>query len=302
MAIYVPGTEELDQKKQNMSLQAIAASRASSTDFGLVQVDGTTITSASGVITSVGGTTPGGHIFGLTLSTAGSSATFGVAIGTAASNDTTPSMMTLASAYTKTTSAWALGTGNGSLDTGAIANSTWYHVYLIMRSDTSVVDILISTSASAPTMPASYDKKRRIGSMKTNGSAQWVLFSQYGDEFLWDVSVFDINANNPGTSAVTRTLTIPLGVKVHVIIVVQADTNGATDGRVTITSLDKSDEILSNTGFYNGFNTAQYIIPTSALIRSNTSQQIRSRNSTSSATTYLYLWTLGWIDRRGRDA
>ena len=55
MVIYVPGTEETDSKKQNMSLQAIAASRASSTDWGLVKVDGTTITATSGVITSIGG-------------------------------------------------------------------------------------------------------------------------------------------------------------------------------------------------------------------------------------------------------
>ena len=48
-------------------------------------------------------------------------------------------LLSLASAYTKTTSAWGVGTGNGSLDTGSIANSTWYHVYLIKRVDTGVV-------------------------------------------------------------------------------------------------------------------------------------------------------------------
>ena len=47
--------------------------------------------------------------------------------------------MTLAAAISKTTSAWAVGTGNGALDTGTIANSTWYHVYVIERTDTGAL-------------------------------------------------------------------------------------------------------------------------------------------------------------------
>ena len=58
-----------------------------------------------------------GVLYGLTLSAAGSSASFGIAAGAA-------SGMVLGSAYTKTTSSWAVGSGNGALDTGAIANNT----------------------------------------------------------------------------------------------------------------------------------------------------------------------------------
>src|SRR5438045_2280633 len=112
-----------------------------------------------------------GVLYGCTLSAAGATATFGIAAGTA-------SGMVLASAYTKTTAAWAVGTALGALDTGAIANNTWYHAFLIERTDTGVVDVLISLSPTAPTMPASYTIKRRIGSMKTDGSAQWKAFSQ----------------------------------------------------------------------------------------------------------------------------
>lgn len=147
-----------------------------------------------------------GAIYGLTLSAAGATATFGIAAGAA-------SGMTLSSAYTKTTGAWALGTGNGSLDTGAIANSTWYHVWLIQRSDTLVVDVLTSLSASAPTMPTNYDRKRLIGSMKTNGSAQWYKFAQYGDLFLWDTPFGDISTTTLGTTATNFVLNTPLGIK-----------------------------------------------------------------------------------------
>src|SRR5581483_3995366 len=91
--------------------------------------------------------------------------------------------------------------GNGSLDTGSIANNTWYHAYLIERTDTGAVDVLVSLSASAPTMPASYTKKRRIGSMKTNGSGQWTAFTQNGDEFLWTTPIADAVGFNLTTTA-----------------------------------------------------------------------------------------------------
>ena len=124
-----------------------------------------------------------GYISGLQLSTAGSSSTFGIAVGTA-SNTTALSYMALSSAYTKTTSSWTVGTGNGALDTGTIANNTWYHAFLIQRTDTGVVDVLVSLSPTSPTLPASYTLFRRIGSMKTDGSAHWTKFVQNGDEFL----------------------------------------------------------------------------------------------------------------------
>jgi hypothetical protein len=62
-------------------------------------------------------------------------------------------------------------------------------------------------------MPSGYTLKRRIGSFRTNSSAQIIDFVQDGDEFSW-VAPFaaDISATNPGASAVTRTLTVPTGL------------------------------------------------------------------------------------------
>ena len=73
-------------------------------------------------------------------------------------------------AFAKTTGTWTLGTGNGCLDTGTVAASTWYSVFVIERIDTAVVDVLCSTSATAPTMPTNYTRKRRIGSILTDAN------------------------------------------------------------------------------------------------------------------------------------
>ena len=88
--------------------------------------------------------------------------------------------MTLSSTLTKQIdAAWAVGTNAGGLDTGTVAANTIYHVWLIKRSDTGVVDALFSTSGSSPTMPANYDYKRWLGWVRTDSTpaiitADWI--------------------------------------------------------------------------------------------------------------------------------
>ena len=151
-------------------------------------------------------------IGGLTLSTAGSSTVFAVAPGVAADSNNIATMA-LASVISKTTTVWNLGNG-GSLDTGTIAASTWYHVHLIKRADTGVVDVLVSLSVTAPTLPTNYSLFRRIGSLLTNVSSQWVSFSQLGDEFIWSVPVGDISTTTLGTTATLFVLSVPTGLQV----------------------------------------------------------------------------------------
>lgn len=283
---------------------------ASSSVAGVASLGGST-----GVITLAGSLSISGQVLnsvvrsylaGFGLSTAGSSATFGIAVGTAA-DSTNVSMMSLGSAYTKTTSAWAVGTGNGSLDTGSIANNTWYHVYVIQRPDTGVVDVLISTSATSPTLPTNYTLFRRIGSLRTNGSAQWVLFSQLGDEFLWNASVSDVSANAPGTAAVSRTLTVPTGVQVWAKFnAIYRNVASGAAGYPLFSELDKSDEAPGPNSVANGYlsyNAAGGVTAggLAYTIRTNTSAQVRSRISASDTNITLYILTQGWIDRRGKD-
>jgi hypothetical protein len=84
------------------------------------------------------------------------------------------------------TAAWAVGNDNGGLDTGSVAANTMYAIWLIKRSDTGVVDVLFSTSFTAPTMPTNYDLKRLIGAMSTDGSSNWYRFNQNGDYFHYN--------------------------------------------------------------------------------------------------------------------
>lgn len=239
------------------------------------------------------------YLTGLTLSTAGGSATFGVATGFA-TDSTNASMMALGSAYTKTTSAWAVGSANGALDTGTIANSTWYHVFLIKRTDTGVVDVLVSLSATSPTLPTNYTLFRRIGSMLTNGSAQWVKFSQYGDDFLWDINIVNVSVS-PGTTAIqTLTVTTPTGIKTIALLNVAGSVGGGTDGRGWLFSTDiNSGAALSTSNATINFGPSGGSQAWGVYrIRTNTSAQVKYAMVASTGSAIIT--TAGWVDDRGK--
>jgi hypothetical protein len=246
------------------------------------------------------------YLAGLTLSTAGSSTTMTASAGVAM-DSTNVFLMQLTSAYNKTTSAWAVGSGNGGLDTGTIANNTWYHWFIIRRPDTSVVDVLCSLSPTAPTLPTNYTQYRRIGSGRTNGSGQWTKFFQDGNFFQWDVAVLDVDVTTPTTSAVTRTLSVPTGVRVLANFnygaydLTNANQIGAyfSDLSITDTAPSTTAAPLITSQSVASNNTAGY---NNVSVWTNTSAQVRSRMTVSSATSSLKIATLGWVDSRGKDA
>lgn len=242
-----------------------------------------------------------GYIAGLQMASSGSTTTFSVAAGQAV-DSTNAAIMALPSALNKTTSAWAAGTGNGSLDTGVIANSTTYHAYLIQNPSTGSTDILTSLSATSPTLPPTYTIFRRIGAMITNGAAQWLPFTQVGDEFRLTTPPADINATITTTTPTLRALTIPSGITVTAIVAFNCSSgSGATNyGALSAPSTG---------GLNAGVTTAQVVwSPTGgtvgqamAMVWSNTSSQIYAAVSSASSTT-IQLSSQGWIDRRNRDA
>lgn len=244
-------------------------------------------------------TIPRGYIDGLTMSTAGNSTTMTIAAGQA-SNSSNLVLMRLAASINKTTASWAEGSGNGGLDTGTIANSTWYYFFLIRRPDTDVVDVVFSTNSASPTLPTNYTQFRYIGAGLTNGSGHWTRFFQYGDRFVWDTPVLDFNG--PGsTTASLLTLSVPRGRKMEVVVTTSGYSAGVGGNGVYLSDPDASDLGVTNTGIANAWHTAD---PGSEwmLVRStcttNTSGQVRRRHWN---TATMQITTFGWTDLRGRN-
>lgn len=80
------------------------------------------------------------------------------------------------------------GTGANGLDSGSLANSTWYAVYVIYNPTTQTVAGLVSSNGSNPTMPSDYTAKARLGWFRTNGSAQFHRIIQRGRRAQYIVS------------------------------------------------------------------------------------------------------------------
>lgn len=252
-------------------------------------------------------------ISGLTLSnnTTDASNDIDIAAGVATVSDGTSwHLASLASTLVKRLDAsWAVGTNQGGLDTGTKANSTWYHVWLIQRSDTGVVDVLFSVSATAPTMPSvEYNRKRRIGAIYNNSSGNIAAFTQLLDTFIWSTPPADVTATNPGTSAVLRTMSVPTGIKCMVewVASIIDNTFGGSSIYALVTSPDASDVAPGATaGAHSMIVTLGGLSPTvlagncSGRVLSNTSGQLRTRLSVSDADITLRMAVTAWRDPRG---
>ena len=247
------------------------------------------------------------HLSGLTLSNNGTDANNDIDIAAGSAADSTGAyLLTLASSITKRLdAAWSVGTNQGGLDTGSKANSTWYAVHLIQRSDTGVVDALFSTSETSPTMPTNYDRRRRIGWVRTNGSGNILAFVQTGDEFDWKTPVNDFAVNNPGTSGNNRAVTAPNGTVVIINMRI-TDQTPATETWALFSSPNINNTTPSSTNFSLAMNAQGASVPAMASGQFNiltaAGGAIQTRLDRSDSDTYLYGVTMGYIDTRGRQA
>lgn len=219
-----------------------------------------------------------------------------------ASDSTNTYLMSLAATMTKTlqsSGAFAAGSGNNGLFSGARANSTWYHCFLIRKSADGSIDAGFDTSVSAANIPSGYTAYRRVGSIKTDGSGNILGFSQAGDEFLWNSPVQDVNASGIATGSTLYAINVPPDVVVEAIV------QGAANSSAGAAAFH-----LNRPG---ANDVASYVCPTAQMtatnvattfgrchVRTNTSRQIQFNTSQSSSS--LSLGAYGWIDARGRHS
>ena len=65
--------------------------------------------------------------------------------------------------------------GANGLDTGTLASSTWYYVWVIYNPSTSTTAALFSASATSPTLPSGYTFAARVGTVRTDGTGSKYL-------------------------------------------------------------------------------------------------------------------------------
>jgi hypothetical protein len=201
---------------------------------------------------------------------------------------------------------WAAGDDGGGMNDGeAVGNDTWYHVHLLFSPTTGVVDVGFDTSLTAANLladtaavAAGHTKYRRLGSVLTDGTANILGFSQFGDEFLWDDPPLDINITNLGTSVALQTLSVPPDVQVHALITAMANTAEAY--AIYLSCPDQNDEApsgsLGTAPLFTVGGTAN--VAANLEIRTNTAKQINARST--NINTDMDIVTRGYKDSRGR--
>ncbi|OHB77369.1 MAG: hypothetical protein A2Z34_11540 [Planctomycetes bacterium RBG_16_59_8] len=72
--------------------------------------------------------------------------------------------------------------GAGGRDAGSEAANMWYYVFVIANNDGTSWNGLLSTSSTSPTMPSGFTKKRRVGTVRNDGSSNFLQFVQEGSK------------------------------------------------------------------------------------------------------------------------
>ena len=247
---------------------------------------------------AAGGVYPPGHHYGCVLSNAADT-TNDITISAGNWIDSTNTVnIVLASAITKQLdAAWAVGTNAGMRASGAAIANTTYHIFLILRPDTGVVDIAADTSVTGANITANtdaaYTKWRRIGSILRVGGTI-LQFSQLGKEFNLTTYVADWSDVVPAnTNAVSIAQTVPLGIQViHKCWIRFFWVSGGLISCL-FSSLDETDQAA---GGGVGFTVSSTMSTWGGQVatRTDTSAQIRRR---ANATTCQYdIRTAGWTD------
>ena len=104
-------------------------------------------------------------------------------------------------------------TGINALDTGTVAASTWYSVWVIYNPTTSTTAGLLSTSATAPTLPSGYTFKTRVGWFYVGAASTLIQTIQYDNraQYIATATGFPILKAGSGTqwTAVAVSTVVP---------------------------------------------------------------------------------------------
>ena len=249
--------------------------------------------------------TPRGYIFGLRLVNDAGDTTNDIEVqpgeAMAESHD---EVMTLAAVTTKQIdAAWTVGDNQGGMNTGSVANDTWYEVHLIKRVDTGVVDVMFTTTANRATLPANYTKQRRIGWVR-RGTATNLQFVQVEDYFTLVTAINDGATIAVTTTETLQTLTVPPSTiaRFRAAIVVNTTTVGNSGvlfcdpietstpddltGLLSLGNLDAAAAAGAQAGHFE--------------VRVDASSQITYDSEATTGSPTFDISTYGWIDHRRR--
>lgn len=140
----------------------------------------------------------------------------------------------------------ALVNGANGLDTGALANNTWYYKFLIGKPDGTIAGLL-SMSATAPAMPTGYTMVKRVGAVRTDGSAHFKLVIQRGNAAMYQGATpgVTIASGAAGLAGFSTAASIPpTAAKMRGVLAF----SGATSGNASVYGVNSTQIPLAQAG------------------------------------------------------
>lgn len=215
-------------------------------------------------------------------------------------DDTLSVKMEANSSFTKRFDAtFAEGTGNGGFASGeSLPTSGTIHIWMISKAD-GTVDYFANnhaTSGLAPTLPTGFVYKRRLGSRRTDSSANILGFNQYSDFVKYKSRILDRSRASIPTSRTLVTLSVPTGLN-GIIAVVEGIYYSGSGAVYTIMQSPLETDVAATIDNLNltAFDTAGesgYQMD----ILCNSSSQIAIRSNSTNA--FVGILTVGYYDRR----
>ena len=193
--------------------------------------------------------------------------------------------------------------GANALDAGTVAASTWYSVWVIYNGVT--VAGLLSTSATAPTLPSGYTYKARLGWVKTDASSILLRILQLGRNAQYLVTSSSNTAAMPlMSSGIQGSVTVPTWIPVSINSYIPS-TAAILIGSLTNTSAGANydEALIAPNNSYGALASATNPPP----IYTNTGSagygpalqfrfMLESTNIYWASSGTSYLWCLGWED------
>lgn len=135
--------------------------------------------------------------------------------------------------------------GANGLDTGAEENSTWYHIWVIDNGTTTAG--LLSTSATAPTMPSGYTYKGYVGAIYYKSGGDLLPISQVDTYVTIGEYLGADLSSGTATSYTAVTVTAPTTARKYYCTVSDGDNTGSLNARFASTSTPHGVKFITST-------------------------------------------------------
>lgn len=153
---------------------------------------------------------------------------------------------------------FATGNGSGAMASGqSLPASGTVHWFGLSDADGTTVDIGCDTDVDATNLmsdsvvvAAGLTKYKRILSLRTDSSSNFLAFTQYANHIFWSSPPTDLSTSSTSTSKTDLSITVPNSIELMVTLAIGGREGGTILGNIFSEGQDDSAPVQDNRDFY----------------------------------------------------